>query len=499
MMYTGQEAWVGDIMLGRFVIKLLYIIILCYLVQNVQCADDPGYGTPAKIPAVTSADPTPGRRVLEEQAKHLKRENFTGLLDEATVDGWRVSWEVFANQELPFDHPDKRLNINKLLGKLKVLAKTRGDDAFNRIYGSVLVLKSQIGAVHEDRLERLTREYFSSDAFPLRGASVKDYDIKVAGVQLGGVVTIILPDSRELKYYVKTHGGGRLSSHSSAAKPVNPVELMVYKVLELSGFGCPVHFFQRSTEDVYIATLDASVESSTLQSCQFLTFEQYKEPKNAGARAMADHLRSLWESLEAIPIPCSDADKPAIEARVAGDPQAQSFIEQIAVLDMLSRILRLTDMFNNPDNFGFVVHGSEIPRLKVVDFRVLDEERLRITSDHYGGFLEGNGHFNYAAAHKLLGYALHYRNVDGRSLTARQVLSTSGPLGRLGDVIVQAHADIVRYIAQPDFADYRGGLMAMLEDYRVTTLHNLGHFNATLNHGGPHDNAQCFECERARK
>ena len=121
MMYTGQEAWVGDIMLGRFVIKLLYIIILCYLVQNVQCADDPGYGTPAKIPAVTSADPTPGRRVLEEQAKHLKRENFTGLLDEATVDGWRVSWEVFANQELPFDHPDKRLNINKLLGKLKVL------------------------------------------------------------------------------------------------------------------------------------------------------------------------------------------------------------------------------------------------------------------------------------------------------------------------------------------------------------------------------------------
>jgi hypothetical protein len=156
-------------------------------------------------------------------------------------------------------------------------------------------------------------------------------------------------------------------------------------------------------------------------------------------------------------------------------------------------------MFNNPDNFGFVIHGSEPPRLKVIDFRVLGEERLRITSDHYGGFLEGNGHFNYAAAHKLLGYALHYRDVASRCLTARQVLSIGGSLVRLGDVIAQASADVARYIAHPDFAAHREGLMDMLEDYRVATLHNLSHFNATLNHDGAHDMAQCFECERARK
>jgi hypothetical protein len=153
-------------------------------------------------------------------------------------------------------------------------------------------------------------------------------------------------------------------------------------------------------------------------------------------------------------------------------------------------------MFNNPDNFGFVVHESEPPRLKVVDFRVLDAERLRITSDQYGGFLEGNGHFNYATAHKLLSYPLHYRDVASRSLTARQVLSTDGPLGGLGDVIVQAHADVAKYITHPDFDAHRDGLMAMLEDYRTAALYNLVHFNATLNHGNPqHDQSQCFECK----
>lgn len=492
------------VMLGRFVVKFLYMVFLCCLVQNGQCADDPSHATPQRSAAMPAAvsDPTPGRRVLEEQARLLKRETFISILREDVVDSWGVSWDVFdytLSPDLPFDHADKRLNINKLIAKLKALVKTRSDDAFHRIYGSVLVLKSEISAVHEDRLERLTREYFASDTFPLRGAYVKDYDVKAAGVQLGGIATVILPGAREVKYYVKTHSGGRLSSHSSAAKSVNPIELMVYKVLELSGLGCPVHFFQRSAEDVYIATLDAAIEPRTLQSDRFLTFEQYKkEPKNPEETEMASHLRSLWGSLEAIPIPCPDADRPTIEVSIA-DPQAQRFIEQISVLDMLSRILRLTDMFNNPDNFGFVVRGSEPPRLKVVDFRVLDEERLRITSDHYGGFLEGNGHFNYATAHKLLSYPLHYRDLARRSLTAQQVLSTDGPLGRLGDVIAQAYTDVARYIAHPDFAAHRGGLMAMLEDYRVATLHNLGHFNATLNHDGAHDRAQCFECERARK
>jgi hypothetical protein len=488
-------------MLGRFVVKFLYMVFLCCLVQNGQCADDPSHATPQRSAAMPAAvsDPTPGRRVLEEQAKHLKKENFTGLLDEATVDSWGVGWAVFADQTLPFDHPDKRLNINKLLGRLKDLAKTRSDDAFNGLYGSVLVLKSQIGAVHEDRLERLTREYFSSDAFPIRSAYVKGYDVKVAGIQLGGIATVVLPGGQEVRYYVKTHGGGRLASHSSAAKQVNPVELMVYNVLALSGFGCPVHFFQRSAEDVYIATLDAAIESRTLQSGQFLTFEQYREPKSPEAKAMAGRLRSLWESLEAIPMPCSDADKLAIEARVAGDSQAQNFIGQIAALDILSRVLRLTDMFNNPDNFGFALHGSGFPRLRVLDFRVLGEGEFKIEHEHYRGFLAGNGHFNYAVAHKLLSYTLHYRDVGNRSLTARQALSTGGPLVELGDIITQAYADVARYIAHPDFAAHRGGLMAMLDDYRVATLHNLGHFNATLNHDGAHDRAQCFECERARK
>ena len=46
------------------------------------------------------------------------------------------------------------------------------------------------------------------------------------------------------------------SFYSTAAEPIHPQELMVYKVLERLGFGCETHFLQRSFEDVYIATLD---------------------------------------------------------------------------------------------------------------------------------------------------------------------------------------------------------------------------------------------------
>lgn len=491
-------------MLVSLAVKFLLMIILCCLIHNGQCADDPSHATPQRSVAMSAAvAPTLGQRVLEEQIRLLQRANFTELLGAEAVDSWGVNWEILADQGLPFDDPRKRNNLRIISDRLRDINFSEGpirtDTRFIAMRGSVDTLRVDIQGVHAKRLEELTRSYFPSPAFPLRGATVTRYVPKSAGDQLGGIATVIFPGDHEVKYYVKTHAGGHLSSRSAAAKPVNPVELMVYKVLALSGFGCEVHFFQRSLEDVYVATLDAAVEPSTWQSGQFLTFEQYSKPASAEARAMADRLRSLWENLEAIPIPCSDADKPAIEARIAGDPQAQNFIGQIAALDILSRVLRLTDVFNNSDNFGFVVHDAALPRLKAIDFRVLGERDFDFTYDHFRGFLVGNGQFMYYALHKLLSYALHYRAVESRSQTARQVLSVTGSLGNLRDTIVQAHDEIARYIAQPDFAVNLIELRRILDHYRDTILRNLACFNATLNHDGAHDKAQCFECERVRK
>ncbi len=51
--------------------------------------------------------------------------------------------------------------------------------------------------------------------------------------------------------------------NSAAAKPVDPRELLVYKVLEHLGVGCETFFFSRSLEDFYFATLDAGHEEGS--------------------------------------------------------------------------------------------------------------------------------------------------------------------------------------------------------------------------------------------
>jgi len=38
---------------------------------------------------------------------------------------------------------------------------------------------------------------------------------------------------------------------------VNPIELMIYKILENLGIGCESHFFGRELKNFYIATKDA--------------------------------------------------------------------------------------------------------------------------------------------------------------------------------------------------------------------------------------------------
>jgi len=68
---------------------------------------------------------------------------------------------------------------------------------------------------------------------------------KSSGVQLGTRVCLIL-DSGDCNIYVKTHADGRLSSNSAAAKVVQPGELLVYKILELTGYGCESLFFKET-------------------------------------------------------------------------------------------------------------------------------------------------------------------------------------------------------------------------------------------------------------
>lgn len=63
-----------------------------------------------------------------------------------------------------------------------------------------------------------------------------------------------------MNFYVKTHSGGLLrSSNKSTSKPVDPIELITYKILEHSGYGTESHFFYDDIKNFYIATKDVAV------------------------------------------------------------------------------------------------------------------------------------------------------------------------------------------------------------------------------------------------
>ena len=126
----------------------------------------------------------------------------------------------------------------------------------------------------------------------------------------------------------------------------------------------------------------------------------------------------------------------AIETAIQGDALAQNFVTKAASLDLLSRILRLHDLLNNPNNFGFVLSTDRLPSLKVIDFRVIVDPRMAITFDHFGSFIEGNGLYNYVQSHKTVGYVLRNRQLSRRSDSLRH--SYWGPLSPYKSVLREA-------------------------------------------------------------
>jgi hypothetical protein len=153
----------------------------------------------------------------------------------------------------------------------------------------------------------------------------------------------------------------------------------------------------------------------------------------------------------------------------------------MSTLDILTRVLRLQDLLNNHENFGFVVQSEQYPVLRVIDFRVLDEREFRITKDHFRGFLVGNGLYNYSASHKTMRFALHDRNRDKRIETALLVLSQN-PLRLIVEHIEHAYNDVAQYIiGQPGvFAGQEESLMSKLTSYKDAVIANVHFFNECL-------------------
>jgi hypothetical protein len=130
-----------------------------------------------------------------------------------------------------------------LLSQLKFVALNDSSEAVLKLLQDLHNLKNQISQIHLGRLVATAGSAFRRH-FP--GSTIQ-FLPKRNGVQLGARVSLMSDSVESRLYHVKTHAAGTLSSsNSSAAKPVDPGELLVYKILEMTGCGCESLFFKET-------------------------------------------------------------------------------------------------------------------------------------------------------------------------------------------------------------------------------------------------------------
>jgi hypothetical protein len=448
-------------------IALLFLTSTFLVAAQLDQTDDAAAVSTSQTPhrpvPVEEVEQTPGQQLCQRQAITLTRENFISVLEPKVVDSWGVNWAVFQDESLPFDNPSKRQCIRLIANQMKMLSVTKQNGALRSLYLETLGLQGDAEAVHSTRLDNLALAYFHN-RFPNASLTPKS---KRDGVQLGERIIVERAGQPVLTYHVKTHSAGRLSSNSTAAKLVNPQELMAYRVLEHLGIGCQSHFFERSPEDVYIATLDAGAGGS------FCLFEVMSGHLGRGGdEGVGYHFAG---SLMDIPQDTARHDHNAIERTVEVDPVAQNFIDQMVSLDVITRIFRLHDLLNNPGNFGFFESTTQAPSIRVIDFRIMDREIFEMDWRDFGGFLVGNGFYQYAGSHKTMRYVIHDRQRQLRVEAARSIMER-GLVESLRRAVEQAHQDVLVYLSQDVFVPCHEDLMPKIREYYQASLHNINFF-----------------------
>lgn len=414
-----------------------------------------------RMGAEVSVDVTPGQRVAEKQTQ-VTSEMFFKVFGQSTVESWELSWDFLQNTDLPFDHPRKRSVIKFLETQMKRFVGERSDE-FILLLGKLSDIKGQMDVVHETRLEQIAVNYFQKK---FAGASINCLQ-KNDGVQLGIKIQVCFGNSK-LTFYVKTHSEGRLAPDSfsrqqvsSSAKVLKPEELLIYEFLSRSGFGAQCHFFHRSPEDVYIATLDASFVGkqqgrfTTLNSCEGETLEQL-------TGGLSRFKREETAQMEAI---------------ITSTPAAQVFAENMVLTDIMSRLFRITDLSDNPDNYGFTFGVHDFPVIRIIDFRLRDEKDFQVDEGHFRGFLEGNGEFKYSLTLTRNPFALYILNRRAQELrlaTGKRVMER---VYQQRAHLDEAFLALTDYLQDDKFASKRDDLVGALKQYYAAVSHNFDLFN----------------------
>lgn len=355
------------------------------------------------------------RRVLGDQFLSFTTKYFSTTNEAIIEEKWNATFEP----NIPYNDANKR-NILTGLSKLALNASSSSSELL-MLQAELFKLQQQTKEVPLTRIEESTRGYFES---LFKGCNVTT-SWKRGGDQLGCVAEVTLSGGQVLTYFVKTHSGGLKSGHSSAAKLVSPSELLVYKVLEGLDVGPQSHFFGRDGQNLYIATLSAGTylnRDGSITQNQFKEYEYFKEARDPTVQAQ------LWGDLSNLPteVEFSENQHEIAEAFVnAEDGIARNFVHEVAKLDLLARIMRLTDFQTNPGNYGFIQRIDGRMQAKAIDFRLhsTDPNEVRFGEHFFKGFLNGNGYFDYSSTGKAMYYSLRKRQTHLRVHEAKIIMA----------------------------------------------------------------------------
>jgi len=259
-----------------------------------------------------------------------------------------------------------------------------------------------------------TREYFKKS----RIGEIVKMDENQNGIQLKIIATVLpyhIPV--EVKWFVKTHSGGLLrDTRASTTKAVDSVELFTYKILEFSGYGAEVVFFYEDLRNFYIGSKDVATFSENQIVRRYPSF-------------LTENKSDFTEETKLL-------------QNVEGE---NPIVRGLMTADILTRILRLTDVLTQDGNILFV-KVQDCWHLKVIDFRTREALNYPTGKDLFESSLCGTGQFFYLGqSDEVMCYYL-----GTKDLKQRVDFVCSFDYKHLIAAVIQAENEMIRFLSFPE-------------------------------------------------
>lgn len=163
---------------------------------------------------------------------------------------------------------------------------------------------------------------------------------KSSGIKIGNILDI---SYKTKKFYIKTHSAGQ-RSYNQSRDHMNYKEMFLYKFFELISLGPEVHFFFNylNTKDFFIATKSSGEEFYILPE-MILSSQNEKRI----------YLKNLYEADPFYDYSNDCNFKIRLSIFTEEFKKDDFLIKGLILLDLVSKLLNLSDLTANSENYGF--------------------------------------------------------------------------------------------------------------------------------------------------